>query len=117
MKVPNESSVAVLAMLVAGVLAAGMCEAAEQTAGARIPFVDLGGIRDWRADGERGLFVESNNGDWYYAEFVAPCLELKFRERVGFVTEPGGSLDKFSSVIAGNQRCYFRTFEPSAPPG
>jgi hypothetical protein len=81
-----------------------------------IPFADLGNIRDWRADGHDAMLIESQGGDWYRATFWAPCYELPFAETVGFVTEPGGSLNKFSSIVVGGQRCWFRTFEPVAPP-
>jgi hypothetical protein len=33
-----------------------------------IPFADHGGIRDWRADGDRSMWIEGRNGQWYYAE-------------------------------------------------
>ena len=84
---------------------------------ARIPFADLGGIADWKPDGDRGLYIQARDRTWYHASFMGPCIGVQFRERVGFVTEPGGELDKFSSVLAGDQRCYFKSFEQSVPPG
>lgn len=81
-----------------------------------IPFADLGNIQDWKADGHDGIYIKSQTGKWFLATFWAPCDELPFSETVGFVTEPGGSLNRFSSIMAGGQRCWFRSFEPSAPP-
>ena len=83
---------------------------------ASIPFADLGNIRDWRAEGSDAILIESQRGNWYRATFFGPCLELPFAETIGFVTEPGGSLSKFSSIIAGGDRCWFRSFEQVAPP-
>ncbi len=81
-----------------------------------IPFADLGNIQDWKPDGQNGMYIKSQRGKWYYATFWAPCFELPYSETVAFVTEPGGSLNKFSSIMAGGDRCWFRTFEPSGPP-
>lgn len=79
-------------------------------------FADLGGIRNFQADGDRGIYIEGRNRQWYHAEFFAPCIELRFHESVGFVIEPYGDLDKFSSIIVGGERCYFKSFERSEGP-
>lgn len=87
-----------------------------------IHFADLGGIRDWRADGSDAILIEGLNGRWYRATFFGPCIGLRFQESIGFVTDPGGSLDRFGSILVDGQRCWFRTFEripapdPSAHP-
>lgn len=107
------------AAVLAAMLFVPLAHAATTTtaSSARIPFADLGGIADWKADGDRGLYIQARDKTWYHASFMGPCMGVQFRERVGFVTEPGGELDKFSSVLAGDQRCYFKTFERSDPPG
>ena len=84
---------------------------------ASITFADMGGIRDWQSDSSDSLYVESLQGQWYKATFFGPCFELPFAERIAFVTEPDGSLDKFSSILVDGDRCHFRTFEQVAGPG
>ncbi|NBC22186.1 MAG: hypothetical protein GVY21_01785 [Gammaproteobacteria bacterium] len=100
----------------AAVLLATLAADAGAARATSIPFADLGNIEDWRAEGHDAMLIESQRGQWYRATFYAPCYELPFAETVGFVTEPGGSLSKFSSIVAGGQRCWFKTFEKTAPP-
>jgi hypothetical protein len=77
----------------------------------RIAFADLGGIQDFRPDGDEGIYIEGRNRQWYYARFFNPCYELKFNESVGFVVEPTGDLDRFSSILVGGEQCYFKSFD------
>jgi len=48
---------------------------------AAIHFVDLGGLRDWRAEGSDALLIQAADGTWYRATFYGPCFGLQFRER------------------------------------
>jgi hypothetical protein len=85
---------------------------------ASIEFVSLGGIDDWRAEGNRAMLIKGLNGSWYRAEFSVPCSGLQFRDRVAFVTDGTDRLDKFSSILVNGERCWFRSFDkidPEAP--
>jgi len=83
----------------------------------RIPFADIGNIRDWRADTASELYIQSMDRDWYKTTFLAPCTALPFATAIAFVTEPNGDLNSFSSVLVEGERCWFKTFEKSnAPP-
>jgi hypothetical protein len=84
---------------------------------AEIPFANLGGIYDWAADGDRGIYIQSINRQWYYAKLFAPCINLPFAERVGFVAEPGsGAFDRFSSIIVRGMECPVQSLTKSGPP-
>src|SRR5262245_65197441 len=74
-----------------------------------IPFVSHGGIQDWRPDGDNGLYVQDTFGHWYYAKLFAPCLDLQFAERIGFVAEPDDSFDRFSAIEVHRHRCEVST--------
>src|SRR5262245_54634578 len=99
--------------LIAGLAGAGLALtafAAEPAARPRGPeaeihFANLGGIWDWRADGDKGLYVQGRDRQWYYATLMSPCFDLPFAERVGFVTEPGGDFDKFSAILVNHHDC------------
>lgn len=80
-----------------------------------IPFADMGGIRDWRPIGTEGLLIEGYNKQWYKAEFFSPCIGLDYSLAVGFVTDPSGHVDRFSSIIVDGQRCWFKSLEKVAP--
>jgi Family of unknown function (DUF6491) len=84
---------------------------------ASIAFANQGGIYDWAADGDHGIYIESLDRKWYYAKLFAPCIDLPFAQRVGFVTEPGsGDFDKFSSILVRGQECHVVSFTRSQPP-
>jgi hypothetical protein len=55
------------------------------------------------------LWIQARNDQWYYAETFGPCIGLKFANRIGFVTEPSGSFDRFSSIIVDGQKCTIDT--------
>lgn len=82
----------------------------------RIAFASLGGIRDWRASGNDVLYVQSRNRRWYRAELFAPCIGLTFANAIGINVQPGGSFDRFSSVIVDGHECHLRSLEESDPP-
>jgi hypothetical protein len=79
-------------------------------------FADFGGVKNWKAAPDDTLLIEGRKGDWYRASFWGPCHNLKFTETIAFVTEPTGELDKYSSILADGERCWFRTFEQVSPP-
>ena len=112
-----------LALALVSIAAGGARLAHSQEEGsghASIDFVSLGGIDDWRAQGNEALLIKASNGNWYRAEFAAPCPGIRFRDAIGFVTDGTDRLDKFSSVLVHGERCWFRSFEkidPSALPG
>lgn len=71
---------------------------------ARIPFVNHGGIRDWRSDDKDVVYIQASNRDWYKATLVTPAYDLPFVQAIGFDTGPIGTLDKFSSIVVRGQR-------------
>lgn len=109
------------AALALGLLATssfGPASAASQTEPrASIPFANHGAISNWEADREKGLWVQANNRQWYYATFMGPCQGLDFAYTLAFDTGPIGSLDRWSSVIVPRWgKCTFKSFEPSDGP-
>ena len=85
---------------------------------ARIAFANEGGIRDWQADGDRGIWVQDNHKHWYYGKFMSPCTGLQFVYAVRFRTGAAGELDRFGAVRARDTgNCTFTSFtESEAPP-
>jgi hypothetical protein len=100
-------------VLTGGILAAAASTAADRVA---IHFADLGNIRNWYSNSTEELYVENLRGNWYRITFWSPCQELPFAIGIAFVTDGLGDLDKYSSILVGGERCYFRTFEESAAP-
>jgi hypothetical protein len=113
----RQSAVLAVLLLVAPFAASAGPESATKSAEASIPFANDGGIRDWRADGSRGMWLEANGGHWYYASFSSQCTALPVASGVRFVAEPSGVLSRWSSIRLGhNERCFFRTLQRSDRP-
>ena len=118
--------VAFSAMILAVALTvSGQSVAAEDASGAQalqskravIHFSDLGGIKDWRAVDDKTIEIEGRNGTWYRAELWSYCQGLRTANSIGFISEPNGDLDRFSSIYVGRgERCQFRTFEQIETP-
>ena len=83
---------------------------------ARIVFADNGGIQDWEADGDKGIYLQDRHRQWYYARLMSPCLDLPFAQTIGFDTEPGGTFDKFSSIKVRRHTCNVTSLVRSDPP-
>ncbi|HEV7606412.1 MAG TPA: hypothetical protein VGO61_03705 [Steroidobacteraceae bacterium] len=82
-----------------------------------IPFANDGGIREWSADGSKGMWIEAANGHWFYASFSSQCTTLQSALGVKFVPEPSGALSRWSSIrLQHDERCFFRTLQPSTAP-
>ncbi len=104
--------------MLAGCATQGQNGGTAHTASAGIPFTEFGNIYDWRADGSKGIYIQSDDRKWFYATFMFPCDELPFAEHVGFRSAPPLPLDKFDSIQVRDQTCYFKTFDHSpGPPG
>ncbi len=82
-----------------------------------IPFVQYGGIRDWKADRDLGLWIQDSHRHWHYARFMGRCSGIRFATTIAFDTHPIGTLDKFSSVLVSHGgRCSFQSVTASSGP-
>ncbi len=74
-------------------------------------------IRNWRADRERGIWVQDRRGDWYYGLFAGICRDVDFAQAIGFDTRGQARLDRFATLIVRGERCPLVSFVNSeAPP-
>jgi hypothetical protein len=115
--------VASAALLAATGLAMAAALPAENAAGAArpqeasIPLANQGGIRDWRADKDRGIWIRDSHDRWYYGRFTAPCTGLPFAATVRFKTGPSGELDRRGFVRARDtDNCAFTSLVRSDGP-
>jgi hypothetical protein len=98
--------------------AAGAAYASEVAApDVSIPFANHGGIRDWKADRDQGVWVQDVHRKWYYAKLMGTCIGLDFAQTIGFDTHPLGRFDQFSSIfVPGGGRCAVQSFTASGEP-
>jgi hypothetical protein len=110
---------ALSAALVAAAGAAFASDATTTPPKAYIPFANHGGIRDWKADRDQGLWVQDIHRRWYYAKLMAPCIGLNFAQTIAFDTHPLGRFYQFSSIYVpgpGGGRCTVQSFTVSGAP-
>ena len=95
---------------------AGAAEPKTKSAEAQILFANQGGIQDWRAHDDEGLYVRDRNGQWYYASLFSTCFGLSTANGIGFVTTPGGGFDRFSAIMVEGNKCPVVSLLKSDPP-
>jgi hypothetical protein len=85
---------------------------------AQIPFVNHGGIYNWQADRDQGLWIQDAHRNWYYATLMGRCNGLSFATAIAFDTRPLDTFDRFSAIVVpGSGRCPVQNFAASdAPP-
>lgn len=72
---------------------------------ASIAFPSNATIRNFRADNERGVWIEDMRRNWYYASFFGRCRDIDFAQSIGIDTRGSSRLDRFSQIIVGHERC------------
>lgn len=102
------------ALLIAA--APGHADTASRPPQASIPFVNMGSIRDWRADGNSALYIQDLQRRWYHATLMGPCADLPFANAIGIETRGVDTLDRFGTIFVHHQRCAIQSFVASAPP-
>lgn len=110
-------------MLIALLLAASpMTLAAEEPAPrevgqeADISFPALGGIRNFRADTDRGVWLEDRQRNWYYASFIGTCPEIRFAHGIGIDTRGSARFDRFSKILVDGNVCAIATLVTADKP-
>lgn len=73
-------------------------------------------IRDWMPDGDRGLFVEDRNMNWYHASLAGECPDLDSKDKIAFVSVDGGMFDRSSSIEVGARQCQVSSVVATARP-
>jgi hypothetical protein len=91
-------------------------EWAEYGVEARIPFANNGGIRNFEANGDRGIWIEDRQSRWYYARLIGPCQNLSHANGLAFDTRGSATLDKFGGVIVGREFCQFESLVTAEKP-
>jgi len=109
----------ILAISVLGYLSYHQTPAVKDAAGTFVapPFVHRTDMRDWLADGERGIWIQGGNSAWFYARFSGACHGFNSTNSLEFDTGSSDHIDRKSSVVLpGGARCEMQTFAPSAGP-
>ena len=96
----------VIALAAIALIATTPAQAKTRSGGnASIPFINHGGIQDWRSTDDHTLYVQSQGGKWYMAKTLGPCLGLNTAIRIGFDGGPTDTFDSFANIVVEGQRC------------
>ena len=79
-------------------------------------FANHGGIRDFRVINDRTIYLQGNGRRWYRADLMGSCSGLRFRDTLGFESDPDGSFSRFSTIRTRGQSCAVRSLVESGPP-
>lgn len=89
---------------------------AQARSDASIPFVNHGGVRDWKSVGDDVIYVQDAHRNWYRATLMGPSPDLPFATAIGFETRGLDRLDRFSSILISGRRYAIKSFTTSGPP-
>jgi hypothetical protein len=70
-----------------------------------VPNVRSEGIETWAADGDRGVYILSRDGNWYYALMANRCRRLRSATSITFDSLGPDRLDRHSTLIVDGWRC------------
>lgn len=82
----------------------------------RIPFVQFGAIRGFRADGDDVVYLQGRRRIWYRAQLNGPCINLPHALRIGLDQRYSSTLDNSSSLIVEGERCRIVSLVQADPP-
>ena len=99
------------------IMALSVTIAAPVPANAAAAVVSHAEMRDWLADGERGLWIQAGDGSWFYARLLGICRGLNATNSLAFDTPPSGNIDRSSAIVVpGGGRCAVQSLSRSAGP-
>jgi hypothetical protein len=79
--------------------------------------IDHAKLRNWLADGERGIWIQAGDLRWFYARFAHACHGLSATNSLAFDTQGTETIDSNSAVLVPDGgRCAMHSFAPSAGP-
>ena len=82
-----------------------------------VPFISMNNLRDFRADGDQGVWLQDRSRRWFYARTLGPCMGLPFAVRIGVDTRFGGNqLDRTGTLLVDRQRCPLTSLTASNGP-
>ncbi len=81
-----------------------------------ISFPAHGGIRNFRADSDKGVWLEDRQRNWYYASFLGTCPEIRFAQGIGIDTRGSARFDKHSKILVRGNVCAIATLVTADKP-
>ena len=83
---------------------------------AKIPFVNVRGIRSFHAEDDVVVYLQDYRRRWYRAELNGPCLGLPWAMRVAVDARGSSTFDRYGVLLVGDERCMLSSLTHSGPP-
>lgn len=83
---------------------------------AAIDYARGGGIRDWYAEDDRGIFLRDRANRWYYAAFDHRCPGVLYDYRLTFDTDGFTRFDRTSRIQTQTMTCGIAALDASDAP-
>ena len=83
---------------------------------ASIAFPNHGGIRNFEANEERGLWIEDRQRRWYYAKFIGNCRGIDYANGVAFDARGSSSFDRFGAIAVHGDYCLIESLVTAEKP-
>ena len=83
---------------------------------ARIPFPNLGGVRNFRSVDDHTVYFQDRRRNWYRADLAGPCFNLPTAIRIGIDTRYSSTLDHTATLIVDGERCPIHSLVRSGEP-
>jgi Family of unknown function (DUF6491) len=62
-------------------------------------------IRNFEADGDKGIWIEDIQRRWYYGTFKGRCTRLEHAQGIAYDTGGSTTFDKTSTIFVGDDFC------------
>lgn len=73
-------------------------------------------IRNFEADGDKGIWIEDMQRRWYYGTFKGRCTRLESASGLGYDTGGSSRFDKSSTIFVDDDFCALASFVTSEKP-
>jgi hypothetical protein len=106
-----------VAVLATASLTVTVADSDPLTPSAAAAFITRTDMRDWLADGERGLWIQMASLKWFYARLTGRCPSLDSTNSLAFDTRASSNMHRMASmVVPGRGPCLVQSFAPSTGP-
>lgn len=83
---------------------------------ASIAFPSHGGVRNFRVDDDRGVWIEDSRRNWYYARFMGVCHDIRWADAIGIDTRGSARFDRNSRIVTESDVCAIETLVTADKP-
>ena len=73
-------------------------------------------IRNFEADGDKGIWIEDIQRRWYYGAFKGRCTRLERARGLGYDTGGSSRFDKSSTIFVDDDFCQLTSFVTAEKP-